>query len=93
VGITKTSGSFREDINASAKERVVYYELKQHKQWFDKECSKLLDQRKHAKLQWLQNPSQMHGDNVNSVRCVISRTSKNKREYLQDKDNEQTIRT
>jgi hypothetical protein len=36
----------------------VYYELEYHEPWFDKECSKLLDQRKQAKLQCLQNPSQ-----------------------------------
>jgi hypothetical protein len=34
-----------------------YYELKKHKPWFDERCSKLLDQRKQAKLQWLQDPS------------------------------------
>jgi hypothetical protein len=31
------------------------YELKQHEPWFDEECSKLLAQRKLAKLQWLQD--------------------------------------
>jgi hypothetical protein len=34
-----------------------YYEMKQHKPWSD-ECSKLLDGRKQAKLQCLQNPGQ-----------------------------------
>jgi len=50
---------------------------------FDEECSKFLDQRKQAKLQWLQNPSQTNGDNLISIRCETSRTSRNKkREYL-----------
>jgi hypothetical protein len=40
----------RENIKISAKESLGYYELKQHKQWFDEGCSKLLDQRKQAKL-------------------------------------------
>jgi hypothetical protein len=31
--------------------------LKHNKPWFDDECPKLIDQRKKAKLQWLQNPS------------------------------------
>jgi hypothetical protein len=31
-----------------------YYELKKHKPWFNEGYSKLLDQRKQAKLQWLQ---------------------------------------
>jgi hypothetical protein len=26
---------------------------------FEEECCKLLDQRKHTKLHWLQNPGQM----------------------------------
>jgi hypothetical protein len=30
---------------------------------FDYECSKLIDQWKQAKLQLLQNPSQINGDN------------------------------
>jgi len=60
--------------------------LKQHKPWFEEECSKLLDQSKQAKLQWLQNPSQTNGDNVNIVRCGTSRTFRNKkREYIEEK--------
>jgi hypothetical protein len=31
---------------------------------FDKGCSKLLDQRKQAKLQLLQDPSEINGDNL-----------------------------
>jgi hypothetical protein len=31
----------------------ISYELKQHKPWFDKECSKLLDKKMLAELQWL----------------------------------------
>jgi hypothetical protein len=42
--------------------------LKHYKAWFDEECSKLSDQRKQAKLQWLQNPHQTAGDNLNSVK-------------------------
>jgi hypothetical protein len=45
--------TIRENIKISAKESLGYYEMKQHKPWFDKGCSKLLDQRKKAKLQWL----------------------------------------
>jgi hypothetical protein len=46
---------------ASATESVGYYDLKQHRPWFDEECSKLLDQRKQEKLEWLQNRSE-NGD-------------------------------
>jgi hypothetical protein len=45
----------------------------------------LLDQRKHAKFQWSQNPSHTNGDNVNNVRRDTSRTFRNKnREYLKE---------
>jgi hypothetical protein len=37
-------------MKISAKESLDYYELKKHNLWFDG-CSKLLDQRKQAKLQ------------------------------------------
>jgi hypothetical protein len=37
-----------------------------HKPWFDEGCAKLLEQRKHAKLQWLQDPREINGDNLNT---------------------------
>jgi hypothetical protein len=58
----------RENINISAKESLGYFELKKHKPLFGKGCSKLLDQRKQAKLQWLQDPSEISGDNLNNIR-------------------------
>jgi hypothetical protein len=41
----------------SAKERNCLCESKSYKLWFDEECLKLVDRRKQAKLQWLQDPS------------------------------------
>jgi hypothetical protein len=52
----------RENIKISAKESLGYYELKKHKPWFDEGCSELLDQRKQAKLQWLQDQRERNGD-------------------------------
>jgi hypothetical protein len=46
-------GKVLENTEPSNTESLGYYELKQHKPWFDEECSELLDQRKQAKLQWL----------------------------------------
>jgi hypothetical protein len=40
----------RENIKISAKESPSYYKLKKCKPWFDKGCSKLLDEGKQAKL-------------------------------------------
>jgi hypothetical protein len=40
------------EINNISQEVLGYYEMKQHKVCFNEGCSKLLDQRKHAKLQW-----------------------------------------
>jgi hypothetical protein len=63
--------------------------LKKHKPWFDEECSKLLDQRKQAKLQWLQDPDEINGYNLNDVRHEAgSYFGTKKREYLKDKINE-----
>jgi hypothetical protein len=62
--------------------------LKNHKPWFNIGCSKLLDRRKQAKLQWLLEPSEINGDNLNNVRCEASRHFRNeKKEYLKDKIN------
>jgi hypothetical protein len=71
--------TIRKNIKISTKESVGYYELKQHKPCFDKGCSKLLDQKKQAKLQWLQDPSEINGDNRNNVRCETSRHFRNKK--------------
>jgi hypothetical protein len=46
-----------------------YYKLKNHKPQYDEGCQKLLDQRKEAKLQWLQDPSEINGDKQSGVRC------------------------
>jgi uncharacterized protein YaaR (DUF327 family) len=54
----------------------------------DEGCSELLDQRKQAKLQWLQDPSEINGDNLKSVRRETIRHFRNKiREYLKGKIN------
>jgi hypothetical protein len=45
-------------------------------------------QRYRAKLQWLQDPSEINGDNLNNIKCKVSRHfRKNEREYLTDKIN------
>jgi hypothetical protein len=73
----------------SAKDNLGYHRLKFNKPWFDGECSKLIDQRIQAKLKWLQNPSQINGDNLQILRRETIRTFRNKkREYLKDKINE-----
>jgi hypothetical protein len=74
------------NIKGSAKETLGYHRLEDIKSWFDDECSKLTDQQKQVKLQWLQNPSQINGDNLQNLRCKTRRTCrKNKREHLKDK--------
>jgi hypothetical protein len=60
--------------------------LEKHKPWFDEGCSKLLDQTKESKLQWLHDPSEINGDNLNNVKREASRYFRNKkRKYLKDK--------
>jgi hypothetical protein len=78
----------RENTKISAKDKLGYQKLKHNKPWFDDECSKLIDQRKQAKLQWLQNPSQINGNNLQNVRPETSRIFRNKkREYMKGKTN------
>jgi hypothetical protein len=55
--------NIKENTKTSAKESLGLYELKKHKPWFDKECELFLDQRKHAKMQWVQDPNQSNVDN------------------------------
>jgi hypothetical protein len=89
VEINSAWETIRENIKTSAKESLGYFEFKKHKPWFYEECSKLLDQRKQAKFQWLQDSSEIKGDNLNNVRREASRHFRNKRrEYLKYKINE-----
>ena len=60
--------NIKENIKTSAKGSLGLHEWKQHKPWFDKECVDFLDQRKQAKMQWIQDPSQSNVDNLNNVR-------------------------
>jgi hypothetical protein len=50
---------------------------------------RIISAKKHAKLWLLQDPSEINGDNLNSVRSEVSRYFRNKkREYLKDKISE-----
>jgi hypothetical protein len=50
-------------------------------------CSRLLHQRKQAKLQCLQHRREINGGNLNNIRCDACRHLNNiKREYLKDKN-------
>jgi hypothetical protein len=87
--INRSGENIKESIKISAKESLELYGKKQHKPWFDKECSKFLDERKQAKMQCLQNPNQSNVDNLNNVRREASRYFRNKKkEYLKAKINE-----
>jgi len=60
--------------------------FKQHKPWFDDECLGFLDQRKRAKIQCIQDPSQSNVDNLNKLRREVNRHFRNKKKaYLRAK--------
>jgi hypothetical protein len=70
--------SIKENIKTSAKESLGLHEMKQNKPWFDEKCLGILDQRKQAKMQWIQDPNQNNLDNMNNVRRDASRHFRNK---------------
>jgi len=51
----------------------------QHKPWFEEEYLGFLDQRKQAKMLWLQDPSQSNVYNLNNIRHEASRHFRNKK--------------
>jgi hypothetical protein len=68
------------------KKSLGLHEIKQHEPWFDEECLGILDQRKQAKMRWIQNPSQIMVDNMNNLRCDASRHFRDeKKAYLKAK--------
>jgi hypothetical protein len=50
VDINRTWETITENIKISAEESLSYYELENHKPWFDEGCSKLSDQRKKSQI-------------------------------------------
>ena len=71
--------NIKENIQTSVKESLGLSEFKQNKPWFDEECLGFFDQRKRAKIQWLQDPSQSNVNNLNKVRREVSRHFRNKK--------------
>jgi hypothetical protein len=84
--INRASEGIKENIKTSATYSLCMHERKQHKPWFDEECLVILDQRKQAKIQWMQVPSQSNVDVLNNVRRDASRHFRNKNKaYLKSK--------
>jgi hypothetical protein len=79
VEINSAWETIEENIKMPANESLGYYELRNLKPWFDEGVSKLANPRKPAKLQWLQDPGEINGDNLNNVRREASRHIRNKR--------------
>ena len=81
--INKAWENIIKNIKTSRKVSLGLHELKQHKLWFDEECLGFLDQRRQAKMQWVQDPSQSNVDDVNKETREARRHLRNKqKKYL-----------
>ena len=77
--------NIKENIKTSAKKSLGLHELKQHKPWFHEEClGFFLDQRKQAKMQWVNDPSQSNVDNLNNARREAGRQFRKKKEGISE---------
>jgi len=85
--VNRTWENIKENIQTSAKESLGLDEFNQKKKpCFDEEWLSFLDQRKRAKIQWIEDPSQRNVDNLNKVRREVSRHFRNKKKaYLRAK--------
>ena len=70
--INRVWENIKENVRTLTKENLGLYELKQHNPWFDEECSRFLDQRKQAKMQWLQDSNHNNVDNLNNINYEAS---------------------
>jgi hypothetical protein len=61
--INRAWEKIKENIKSSAKGSLSLHELQQHEPWIEEECLGFLDQRKQAKMQWLQDPNQSNVSN------------------------------
>jgi hypothetical protein len=69
------------NVKTSAKKDLSICECEQHKLCFEG-SSRILDQRKQAKMQWLWNLHQSNFDYLNSVRRKTNRYVRENTEYL-----------
>jgi len=84
--VNRTWENIKENILSSAKGSLGLDEFKQYKPWFVEECLGFSEQRKWAKMQWIQDPSQSNVDILNNVRREVSRHFRNKKKaYLRAK--------
>jgi hypothetical protein len=72
VDINITWETIKREYETSTKGSIGYYKLKKHS--LTKGCLQLLDQREQAKLQDLQNPSEIsvNGDNMNKMKKYLN---------------------
>jgi hypothetical protein len=80
--------NIKENIKTSPKWSLVLCEMKHHKPEFHKECLRFLDQRKQAKVQWVQDSNQSNTDNLNNVSRNVRRHLREKKKNLKVKINE-----
>jgi hypothetical protein len=55
--INRAWEKIKENIKTSAKDSLGLLKLGQRKPWCDEKCSHFLNQRKQAKMKWLQDPT------------------------------------
>jgi hypothetical protein len=67
AGTYSARENIMDNIKISPKYSLVLHELKQHKLWFDEECSQFLDHGKQVKMQWLQNKNQIYLNILNNI--------------------------
>jgi hypothetical protein len=77
VDNNRASRNISANTNILVKQIIGYYELKKQKSCFDDRCSEVSDQSKQTKLQRLQDPSEINGDNLNNIRRETSRHFRN----------------
>jgi len=54
--VDRTCENIKQNIKTSVKQSLRLHELKQNKPRFNEECLGFLNQRKQAKMQWIQDP-------------------------------------
>jgi len=90
--VNRTWEHIKENIQTSAKGSLFMHELNQNKPWFDEECLGFLDQRKRAKMKFMQDPSQSNVDILKNVRHEVGRHFRDKKKaYLRAKIEEVAV--
>ena len=69
-------------MKGAVEESLGFRKIKKSKPWFEEKCKALHEDRKRARLQWLQNRTEANVNNYNEAKQLASRGFRQKKRKI-----------